>query len=121
MQETKTFEETLTPYVEKVLQGLEKGIDYAQEEIPVVLYQYVTYEAVTSWMFVILGIALIYPIHVATKKAYKNDPEWDTPIVFLAYLCYMFPLLFISFNIMTAIQATFFPKLFLVKEFLNYI
>lgn len=118
---TPTFEETIQPYVEKLLQATETGVEWVSKEIPEVIHQYVLYEAIIAWSLIILGLITI-PIGMRlVKVATKHYPNWDTPAIFFAYLFYLIPLLLIFLNISRAILTTFFPKLFLVMEFMNYI
>lgn len=152
-QESKSFEETLTPYVEKILQGLEKGVEFAQEEIPIILKQYVMYEAVMSWFLVLVGVFLIFGLPIISRKnatvkevtkemeeqltsgerykklknnKYLKTGRYDITIgqifydVFPYFSILVGVIIFFS-TIHKAILTTFFPKLFLVKEFLNYI
>lgn len=152
-QESKSFEETLTPYVEKILQGLEKGVEFAQEEIPIVLKQYVMYEAVMSWFLVLVGVFLMFGLPTisrknATVKDVTKEMEGDLPAgesyrkvknnkylrtgrhtttpdeffhdVFPYFSIIVGVIIFFS-AIHKAVLTTFFPKLFLVKEFLNHI
>ena len=60
MENKETLESTLQPYVEKLLKGLEEGVNFAQENIPEVLEQYILFEAVNSWVYFIL-FAMVLP------------------------------------------------------------
>lgn len=129
-QESKSFEETLTPYVEKILNGIEQGVEFAQEEIPIVLQQYVMYEAVFSWLLILISFIILFISlkigNILNNKAKKENfyGEKEKYVVgrVFSYVGGIFTFLLLFFvNISTAIQATFFPKLFLVKEFLNHI
>lgn len=129
-QESKSFEETLTPYVENILSGIEQGVEFAQEEIPIVLQQYVVYEAVYSWLLILTGFIILFicfkvgnKLNNKIKKlGYGEIEEGDVIGMIFSYLGGIVTFLLLFFiNISTAIQATFFSKLFLVKEFLNHI
>ena len=128
-QESKSFEETLTPYVEKILNGIEQGVEFAQEEIPIVLKQYVMYEAVYSWFLILISFIILFISlkagNILNDKIEKLDYDEEGGYVVLQVLSYLGgPIIFLIMffkNVSTAIQATFFPKLFLVKEFLNHI
>ena len=152
-QETKSFEETLTPYVEKILSGIEKGVEFAQDEIPIVVKQYLMYEAVYSWSLVLIGLILLFVLPIIFRKSTVIDEITEELDEQLRYdekykkltnnkylrvrnsdlsgaevLYYVLPgfsifvgLMVFFWNIWTAVLITFFPKLFLVKEFLNHI
>jgi hypothetical protein len=133
---SKSFEDILKPYLERTLEGIEKGVEYASEEIPIVLEQYVMYEAITSWIYVIFGVLLIVVFSTYLNKTWKNKNSWfyekstyNEPDKFAGTmftglggaLTLGCSLGLILKNIGTAIMATWFPKLFLVKEFINLV
>ena len=120
---TQSFESVLLPYVEKTLKGLEKGVEYASEEIPIVLEQYILYTAVTSWLYVLLGIIVFIAGIKLGLHFWKKD--WDggemPASVFTIILSVIggFSLFFNYIEI--AIKSSFFPKLFLVEKFIQLI
>ena len=118
-QEVKTIENTLQPYVEKLLGGLEKGVDLATEHIPDVIMQYVVFEAIIAWLWILGALFFLYKTPRWIKRAAEVDPNWDTPLSAVAYLGYGVSGLMFMNNIGTAIKATFFPKLFLISEFIK--
>lgn len=118
-QEVKTIENTLQPYVEKLLEGLEKGVDLASEHIPDVIMQYVVFEAIIAWLWILGALFFLYKTPKWIKRARELDPNWDTPLIAFSYLGYGVSGLMFMLNIGTAIKATFFPKLFLISEFIK--
>lgn len=128
VKESKSFEEILKPYVERTLEGLEKGVEYASQEVPIVLKQYVLYEAVSSWLIVLVSLIILIWFWVYTIKKWKDEESWfygkyDNPgigfTIFGGILITLITAMLISFNIGVAIKATFFPKLFLVEKFIE--
>ena len=120
--EVKTFEETITPYINKVLKGIEQGVEMASEEIPIILKQYIMYEAVTSWLLISLSIILAFIVYKFGMKAYKE--QWDNcsgPAIFIWTIGGIIAPIPFFMNIGTAIKASFFLKLFLLQEFINNI
>lgn len=151
-QEVKTFEEALAPYVEKVMKGVEKGVVFTKEQTPIVLKQYIIYEAVFSWSLVVSGLFLLFGLtrilikYATVKEIPLKDIEVDedykykrlsngrylrvarsdysleeTIYYVLTPITAIVGMIMFSLSIETAIQSTFFPKLFLVKEFLGSI
>lgn len=123
----KSFTDILKPYLEKTLTGLEKGAEYAVEEIPIILQQYVMYEAVISWFLSITGLLfiLIPIIFIARTFREKSNFDWNEeshamPTIIISIFLFIAGMIMFCCNIETAILATWFPKLFIVKEFLNY-
>lgn len=124
--ETQSFQDVLKPYLERTLEGIEKGVEYASEEIPVVLEQYVLYEAITNWITVLSGFILIIGSwKFAIWWSRTDDFDWEKgeyaiPIVVQGIIFNIWGIVNIICYFYDAILTTFFPKLFLVKEFLNY-
>lgn len=56
---TPTLEETIQPYVQKLLKVAENGVKWGAEEIPSVVKQYLLYESVSLGLLVILGILFL--------------------------------------------------------------
>lgn len=124
----KSFEEILKPYVERTLEGLEKGVEYASQEVPIVLKQYVLYEAVSSWLIVLVSLIILIWFWVYTIKKWKDEESWfygkyDNPGIHITVVggivVTTLTIGVIFSNIDTAIKATFFPKLFLVEKFIE--
>ncbi len=130
--------ETLKPYVEKLLQGIEKGAEMASQEIPEIIMQFVIYSAVSSWLWVILGLVFIIfnrRIRRAIVKLPMGEPSdticervedsWgsDAQIVYMIskIVFYIAGLIMFFNNIGIAIKATFLPKLFLVEKFIELV
>lgn len=115
----ESLEQTLQPYVEKLLQGIEKGVEFAGENIPDILRQYVLFEAVQAWIIVIFcGLILPYTLYSISKRIVKLNDDSFHYIYNVFSVFFMIP---VTFNISTAIKATFFSKLFLVETFLKLI
>lgn len=135
-KESKSFEETLMPYVEKILKGVEQGVGYAAEEIPEVLTQYVTYHAVYAWLWVVIGLVVIVFNRRMRSSLFKLKKSDDSETrlesveeqlgsdavgfyIFTVIVSYIVGIIMVLVNISTAIQATFFPKLYLVERFIE--
>lgn len=118
---TRSFESVLLPYVEKTLKGLEKGVEYASEEIPIVLEQYILYTAVTSWLYVLLGIIVfIVGIKLGLHFWKKDwDGEEKPAAIFTMIIGVIGGIALFFTSIAIAIKSTFFPKLFLVEKFIQ--
>ena len=132
------FIETLKPYVEKVLNGIEQGVELASEEIPEIIMQYVIYSSVTSWLWVIGGLLFIFCNRRIRRAIVKLPNKLPTDEVLekiqdtygddgqITYgiskvVLYVAGIIMFFTNIGTAIKATFLPKLFLVEKFIELI
>ena len=119
-----TIQETLQPYVENLLQNIQSGVEIASKEIPEVLIEYIMFYAVKAWILIILSFILLY-ITIKSFKYFANKFKNDYSTEGLEYAIALLPLIISSIlfftQIFTAIKATFFPKLFLIEEFLKFI
>lgn len=143
-----TFEEAVAPYVQKLMQGVETGVDFAVRETPIVIQQYLVYEAIFYWTWILVSISMVIgswrlgrSIIKSAKKTAENTvistelTEWQqgqlrekrdreleaskaeaTVLVVVVSIIASFIFLI---NIFWAIKVTFFPKLYLVQEFIN--
>lgn len=85
-QETTTapepsFEQIIKPYVQKALDVVETGAQFVMDETPIVIQQYVMFEATRLWAIVLLGFLFITLIRywatgqVLTKSSANKKPE----------------------------------------------
>ena len=143
-----TFEEAVAPYVQKLMRGVETGVDFAVRETPIVIQQYLVYEAIFYWTWILVSISMVIGgwklRSITTKKATKLSentvmsaelPEWEQTRIkeklsrdiqeyeFEGLMLFILPTVVASaiffFNIFSAVKVTFFPKLYLVQEFIN--
>lgn len=101
----------------KATQAAEAAGKFAVEQLPDVAQQYVLYVAVTSWLWVAVGLAIMSaPIWMwrATKSFRHSDDRWAATIG-SGFIGALIGGLFISSNLSTAIMATVAPKVLLIK------
>jgi|SRR5690554_3300559 len=143
-----TFEEAVAPYVQKLMRGVETGVDFAVRETPIVIRQYLVYEAIFHWTWILISVSMViggWSLMKSTinsaKEIFENTviseklSEWDQghlrdkrdrelesskwgALVFFGVVSVIAFVIF-SLNIFSAIKVTFFPKLYLVQEFIN--
>jgi hypothetical protein len=79
-QSVETLEEVLTPYVKKLLNAAEQGVEFIADETPLVVQQYLLFEASISWLWVFLGILFITFIKSWLSKQFlvKSDEKPQT-------------------------------------------
>lgn len=125
-KETKTLENTIQPYVEKLLKTAEQGVEWGADQIPDIVRQYVLFNSVSKGVTIIFGIfVLIYVRKIACKLcgaetyngAYNNDTEIGYIVIHIGG--YILGLCLVLLNISSFIKATFFPKLFLIEKFIG--
>jgi len=143
-----TFEEILTPYVEKLLNFAEQGAEFVVTEIPEVIQQYIYFEAVTDWIGVLLGIGFIFFIRTYIEKRFLikseeepsdsnyseqgkgywlKDSSYGEPslgqVGFYAtrVVGLFMGVIMVSVYLTDAIKVTFFPKLFLLEKFIHLV
>lgn len=117
----KSFEELIKPYIEKLLDGIEKGVDWTLEQIPEVIQQYLIFEAVQGWFMIIVCIIISVVSVKIGKKAIEED--WDGGGSFyggmIISITNIFVIITFFWNIFNTIKVTFFPKLYLVEKFIQ--
>lgn len=143
----QSFKEVIMPYVDKLLKGIEQGTEFIVSETPVVIREYIYYHAVMNWLVVLLGVFFLSLIPWSLKykfsKVYDDKPvdnedyeykkinknryirlgtnnDDEIPYNIFFYALYLIGGAIILFSIDDAIQATFFPKLYLVEHFLEF-
>ena len=84
-----TIEETLQPYVEQLLEAAESGVKWGAEEIPVVIQQYVMFEAVYYGLVLLLGIGFLTflrraMVNLVLVKS-KEEPSTNSQKDYVAY------------------------------------
>src|SRR5690554_6847558 len=143
-----TFEEAVAPYVQKLMQGVETGVDFAVRETPIVIQQYLVYEAIFYWTWILVSISMVIgswrlggSIIKSAKKTAENTvistevSEWEQEhlrekrdreletskggALTLVVVVSIIASAIFFFSIFSAIKVTFFPKLYLVQEFIN--
>lgn len=75
----KTLEETIQPYVEKLLEAAENGVKWGTQEIPIVIQQYIMFEVVYYALLLVLGFGFLtfirrILINLILKKS-QEDPK----------------------------------------------
>ena len=71
----ESFEEAITPYVEKVLSGVEDGVDFAKGEVPVIIKQYLVFESVTHGLVLLSGILLLFSIPFLRRRFMYTEEQ----------------------------------------------
>lgn len=126
-KEEKSFESIIKDYVTDAVDFAKtegsKAYELAKKEIPDVVRQWLLFEGITSWFLIIISIAISVISIKLGIKSIKQD--WQKDGGFIATWIIILPniisiILFFS-NIFTAIKVTFFPKLYLVQEFINLV
>lgn len=94
----------------KATQAAEAAGKFAVEQLPDVAQQYVLYVAVTSWLWVVVGL-LIMTIPVWVWK-FTKEIEFAIPSAIFSTLIGG---MVVAANLSTAIMATVAPKVLLIK------
>ena len=137
------FEDLMIQYVGELAEGIKTGTDMLVTEAPIVIQQYLMFEAVRAWFYVVLAIIafilgfIIIPRYVTLKIKpeegnYRKtmggryiDSGYSAPtseeVTFYASrtLGALIGIIMFLHNILAAIKVTFFPKLYLVETFIN--
>lgn len=116
MDTTKTI---INEYLLKMLEAVEKGVEIASNEIPLILTEYVTYKAVYYWVITAvlsLGYIVVGKMIKTGTKLNKEDYSEGYAWIFVGIMGGIV-LSFVFFNFFfNAIQATFFPRVFLLDQ-----
>lgn len=112
----KSFEEVAVPYLEDLLETLKSGATMAQEELPELIEQYIVFHAVIAWIAITAGVIVFLTGFIAFKKIKE---EFDPARWFAAIVLFISGGALVINNLLIAIKATFFPKLFIVEEFIK--
>lgn len=146
-----SIESILLPYVQKLSSAVDTGAEFVVQEAPIVVKQFLYFRAFNEWFHVILAILCVTYLAKAvarffvTKSAEAPEKEsgyvkwyeiekgywapelktdvtapegfyWASIVVIRVFGIILF------FNtIFDAVKVTFFPKLYLVEEFINIV
>lgn len=116
--QVQSFEEITKPYVEKLLEGIEQGVEFGIQEIPLVLKEYLVFESIKYGIIILAGVLLI-PIGFYYNKKWYD--KWETPKTLGGPLVICLGIIIISANLLYFIKVTFFPKLYIVEKFIDLI
>lgn len=105
-------------------EGIMKGIDVLQREVPELVHQIFAWEFTVSIIGIVIGVALLIPIWMSVSKKYRkriSDYVYAKDLEPLHYiglfLCGLIGFLMTICNLMKALKIIITPKLYLV----NYI
>lgn len=116
-------QEILNQYLLKMLEAVEKGAELAANEIPSILTEYVMYNAVYYWILTFISIlAGTYTYRAAVKAAriIKEDKDPSFQIA-SGFFSGAFSLIVFFSSVFDAVQATFFPRVFLLEKALHLV
>lgn len=115
-----TTKQVINEYLLKMLEAVEKGVEIASNEIPLILTEYVTYKAVYYWVitaFISLGYIVVGKMIKKgiklEKEGYEHDGHGWIFVGIMGGIILSFIFFIFFFN---AIQATFFPRVFLLEQ-----
>ena len=126
-KEEKSFESIIKDYVTDAVDFAKtegsKAYELAKKEIPDVVRQWLLFESIASWFLIIISVVISVVSVKLGIKSIKQD--WQEDGAFIAVWVILLPnigsgVIFFS-NIFIAIKVTFFPKLYLVQEFINLV
>ena len=152
----KTFEDieqVMLPYVKDMLDGAKQGVDFVIQETPLVIQQYIYYEASKEILIILLGLGfltfinryitrqvLVKSVDIPTTSKHfitfiskgnnywlkidtgYGNTTWEQLVYYiLKYIFVIVGSIIIITNIVDTIKVVFFPKLFLVENFIHLI
>lgn len=127
-----SLEETLKPYLEKLLQVTEAGVELAAQEIPLIIQEWLMYNGVTSSIWVVLSICVLIlawrsakPLFdLENRKYYDSDKDLTenamVQILLVVFLSLIGGVVFFM-NIFEVIQIFFFPRVYLLEQGLRIV
>jgi hypothetical protein len=116
-------QEILNQYLLKMLEAVEKGAELAANEIPSILTEYVMYNAVYYWTLTFISIlAGTYAYRAAVKAARIIEKDKDPSVQIVSgFFSGAFSLIVFFSSVFDAVQATFFPRVFLLEKALHLV
>lgn len=111
-----------------IADSLQEMKDFAIEQAPDVVQQYLGWKFTEAVMFTCLGLILLIPAlygcykaTIITKQLYKEDSNepWFLLCILAIIGLMLFPTLFIINNLPDAIQIHYYPKAYLLEQLLK--
>lgn len=119
----KTLEETLQPYVEKALNGIEKGAEFALDMAPELLQEFYMWHFWSSIFWITFGLLLIIAgIIIATRVFKRKNLSGNAHIALFTVdgiAPILIGLIFVTYNLCTIVYMSVAPKLYLLDYFMN--
>lgn len=123
-----SLEETLKPYLEKLLQAVENGAELAAQEIPLVVQEWLMFKGVSYSFWVLISIGLII-LSIRIYKPLKNKKDsrfyWpdetlrengDVAVTFItSFFTGSVGVILFLVNFLDAIKLLFFPRVYLLE------
>lgn len=72
---TESFEELIKPYLKKILDGIEMGAEFVIEQTPLVIQEYIMFEAVKCGLIVALGLFFLFGSKVIRRRLFAVTSE----------------------------------------------
>lgn len=89
--ESKSIESIITPYVEKWVSKADAGVEFAKEEVPIVIKQYVIFETVKYGLILLVSILIILLVkpffqNLCTIKSINKPEKTSRHEVYLDFI-----------------------------------
>ncbi len=143
VEDKSSIQDVIKPYLEKTLQTLEKGAELVIDEVPLVIKEYLMFEATLYGLALFLGVMLLFlrkkianmwKVKSVEKpdSSYKKlkegrwlQDEYSSPVEAFYYVTKygmsLAGILTFCLNVVPFIKVTFFPKIYLIEKFIQLI
>ena len=118
MNNVKTLEETLQPYIEKALKGLEEGTEFIIDQAPELVQQFYIYHWWSNFIAIIIGVILLIYGIIGMKIGFKDD-DMPNALNLTGVISTLISLIIIALHLMPFIKICVAPKLYLIEYFIN--
>ena len=118
----KELMEQLLPIIEKTKEGVLRGVELAQEQMPELIQQLLLWHGIKSFLFFLLGVVILVGTGILLKIIIPKT-RWNEPEV-VCYMFFIFPIVSgftVVLGNITWLKVLVAPKLFLIEYISNLI
>ncbi len=113
--------ERLNALLDYLTDTMKSGVDFASEQAPLVAKEIAAYGAVSSWVYVAIGLAVVATGVAATRLIMKWDEQKEDfhpkhmIATFAGVVCVMVGTGIVASNLNDAMKATFAPRVYVLE------
>tara|TARA_R110002050_G_scaffold108009_2_gene218590 strand:+ start:353 stop:709 length:357 start_codon:yes stop_codon:yes gene_type:complete len=115
------LEELLRPLVEKAISGIEKGVDFAIEQAPLLVQEFYNWHIAETVIYLVISVILLSIPYVMYRldKKYDFSNEIILFPVFVSLVSFLIGVIMFVAGLLDLVKLIVAPRLYLIEYFLN--
>lgn len=117
--------QALEAYIQKIIALADKTTDFAADQFPLLVQEWLRWYAAESILFIVVSIPFVIAPVVIRRRYLRSQSEPSDDDVFgsavLAFFATVIPFLAFTNNLWALVKVTVAPRVVLVQEFVNLV